>query len=390
MLFACIGHAAVHLTTSLYYTLIIPLQREWGLEYDQLLQLWTVGALLMGIAAPVAGWLSDRWDEGGMMVAFFLITGVGSVLAGFSQGPAMLGGALALLGFGASIYHPAGMAWAIRNARDRARVVGWVGISGDFGFAAAAPCAGLLAALAGWRWGFMVPGLACVVIGLVLARGLLRSRPQSTAVGQPSAKSREPDASGSKAVTAALVVTMFATSLISWSTAAALPRWFATAFDFGAETAQWIGALVGSAYLIGSIGQYVSARATGRFSLKRTYLATLGLELPFLLLATAVSGPATYPIAICMALSSSAQLVPETLLIARHAPAAHRGLAFGIRFVLSFAAAPIAVQLVAMSYGTTGDFTLLFGVLAAVSCLALIVAALLLPHGEARRSRLGH
>ncbi len=383
LLFACIGHASVHLTTSLYYTLIIPLQADWGVDYDRLLQLWTLGALLMGIGAPLAGWLADRWDEGPMLVAFFLLMGAGAALAGAAQGPFMLGAALALLGLGASIYHPAGMAWTIRKAHDRARAVAWVGISGDLGFAAAAPCAGILAALGGWRLGFVVPGVVCMMVGLVLVV-TLKTGGRNAARAAPL-RLEESGTGGARAgATVALLVAMFATSLISWSTAAALPRWFATAFQSSAEDADRIGLLVGSAYLIGSLGQYVSARLTARFSLKRIYLGAMVLELPFLVLAGMAWGVGVYPIALCMVFASSAQLAPETLLIARYAPSVHRGLAFGIRFILSFAAAPVAVQLTAISYSATGNFTLLFGVLAVVSCLAIAVAALFLL--EERRS----
>jgi hypothetical protein len=192
--------------------------------------------------------------------------------------------------------------------------------------------------------------------------------------------------SGRTVVTIALLVAMFATSLISWSTAAVLPRWFATNFHSLAESADRIGILVGSAYLIGSFGQYASARLTARFSLKQIYLGAMALELPFLVIAATISGVGIYPIALCMVFASSAQLAPETLLIARYAPSVHRGLAFGIRFILSFAAAPVAVQLAALSYGATGDFTLLFGLLAVVSCSAIAAVVLFLPTEEAKRA----
>ena len=71
-------------------------------------------------------------------------------------------------------------------------------------------------------------------------------------------------------------------------------------------------------------------------------------------------------------------LPAENLLFARYAPDRHHGLAFGVKFVLSFGAAPLAVLMVAGINATTGEFTWVFLSLALAASL-IFVAAIWLP-----------
>ena len=47
--FASVGHAATHLLTAFYFVIVLAIEKEWGRPYSELIQLWTVGSLLMGI-----------------------------------------------------------------------------------------------------------------------------------------------------------------------------------------------------------------------------------------------------------------------------------------------------------------------------------------------------
>ena len=74
-------------------------------------------------------------------------------------------------------------------------------------------------------------------------------------------------------------------------------------------------------------------------------------------------------------------LPAENMLLARYTPQSRHGLVFGIKFVLASGAAPLAVQLVAIVSGRTGDFFWVYALLAAFALVATCVA-LLLPRGE--------
>ena len=107
--FSCIGHFQHHVLTGLFLTLVVMLERAWERPYDELIGLWTIGALLVGAGAPLAGWLADRFGHARMMAVFFLGAGAATIAAGLTAGPAPMTVALAGLGLFGAIYHPVGL-----------------------------------------------------------------------------------------------------------------------------------------------------------------------------------------------------------------------------------------------------------------------------------------
>ena len=55
-----LGHAYMHLLVALFLTVVLGLEGVWQREYADLISLWTVGALLVGLLAPLAGFLGDK------------------------------------------------------------------------------------------------------------------------------------------------------------------------------------------------------------------------------------------------------------------------------------------------------------------------------------------
>ena len=80
---------------------------------------------------------------------------------------------------------------------------------------------------------------------------------------------------------------------------------------------------------------------------------------------------------------STAALPAENMLLARYTPVKHHSLAYGVKFVLAFAPAPLSLLLASTIQERTGEFVWLFLLLAALAGLALVAAALL--PGEGRR-----
>ena len=87
--------------------------------------------------------------------------------------------------------------------------------------------------------------------------------------------------------------------------------------------------------------------------------------------------------AVLTVLLSTAALPAENMLLARFTPARHRSLAFGVKFVLAFATAPLAIAFVSFVQARSGEFVWLFAALAGIAAVAA-TAALMLP-GEHRR-----
>ncbi len=98
LVFSSIGHGYMHLFAVYLYLVVLPLEREWGLPYPELIGLWTVGSLLIGAVALPVGWIADRWSATGMMVVFFVGLGTASIACGLATGPRTLWAGLCLLG----------------------------------------------------------------------------------------------------------------------------------------------------------------------------------------------------------------------------------------------------------------------------------------------------
>ncbi len=91
--------------------------------------------------------------------------------------------------------------------------------------------------------------------------------------------------------------------------------------------------------------------------------ALTGFPLVFLATLTVMAGAAALP--------------AENMLLSRYTPPGRHGLAFGLKFVLAFGAAPVAVQLVARVSEATGGVIGVFPVLTALAGTAFLAAATL-------------
>ncbi|WP_431855266.1 MFS transporter [Azospirillum sp.] len=375
--FSWIGHTMMHIVAALYLTVVLALEREWSLPYDDLIRLWTLGALLIGLGAPLAGWLGDRWSESRMMAVFFLITGAGSVASGLAETPAQMTAALAVLGLGASIYHPVGMAWMVKNAVNRGKALGYLGLFGTIGIAVAAVVAGGLTELWGWRSAFLIPGVVCVLFGVALAAliglGLVQDRKGDL---KPQAKPSRGDAMRAFFV---LSVTMICAGLMFNGMQVVLPKLFETRLGamLGGSTLG-VGGLVTLVYLLAAVPQLIGGHLADKYPLKLIYALCLILQVPMMACMAVLGGLPLVVAAGAVVMASQVQIPAENLLLARYTPDKHRGLAFGAKFILSFGAGPVAVQMVAAFYERFGEFQALYLTLTALALLAFL-AALLLP-----------
>ena len=112
----------MHMFAAFYFIIVLSIEKEWGLNYDELISLWTLGALLIGIGALPAGWLSDRWSRSSMMVIMFLGMGISSILCGLSNEKYLLFVGLSFLGLSCSIYHPVGIAWVVNSSKKKEKL----------------------------------------------------------------------------------------------------------------------------------------------------------------------------------------------------------------------------------------------------------------------------
>jgi MFS family permease len=389
--FASVGHFLHHVLTGLFLTLAVILEGIWQRPYAEIIALWTLGAAMIGVGAPLAGWLADRFGHARMMVVFFLGLGLASIIAGFVSDSAEMGLALALLGGFGAIYHPVALAWVSMTAPPdaRGRLMGVLGIAGSIGVAFAAVIAGGLAAIAGWRMAMILPGIVTIIAGLALLFCLLTGRVAASnhQPGQEAAQAAAAEAARIPwGVLIVLAITFMLGSIAYTAYSTALPKWLSDMLLLDSARAAQLGLIVGATMLMGSVGQLIGGRLADQMPMKTLYVATFLVKLPLMLLAAWFGGVWVLLIAVFIGFMFDFSAPVENLLLARYSSGKRRGLAFGLKFAMGFVAAPLGVNLVAWAYGdAAGGAPALFLTLAVLG-LIMLAAAMALPRdaGAAR------
>ena len=372
LLFANAGHVLTHLLMLLYPTVVLALERRFALGYGELMLLSLPGTVLYGAGALPAGILGDRWSAERMMVLFYLGSGIAAIGTGLASGPLGIAVGLGFIGLFGSIYHPVGIAWLVRNAENRGRVLGWNGIFGSIGIGIAPATAGFLTEYVDWRAAFMVPGAVALVIGAALA--LLVRNGAVVAARTDLRPQPEPARGAVMRAFLALSVTMLAAGVIYQAMTVALPKLFElrlTGLSDGGTLGP--GGFASLVFAEGMVMPLVGGWLADRFSLKWVYVGSWALAAPALLATMQLAELPLFASTMVVFSLMSMVAPTENALLVRYTPGRWRATAFGAKFVLSLGVSSLGLPLVALVYDRTGDFAWLFVALAALA--ALIVAA---------------
>jgi MFS transporter, FSR family, fosmidomycin resistance protein len=307
--------------------------------------------------------------------------GSASIVCGLIDGPSAMAAGLVALGVFAAIYHPIGIPWLIRNAQGSAgKVLAVNGIFGSIGTGGAGIVAGGLIAGFGWRAAFIVPGILCLATGLAMlycvATGRLSSAP-------PSKVSQVPQSRGDALrVYLVLLIAMFFGGILYNVMQNGLPKVFSEELrGLIGDGPMMAGLLTSCVFVSGGIMQLVGGFLADRFALNRVYLLCWFCQMIFVTLTATIGGVGLVGIAALAIMANVASQPAENMMLARYAPERHHGLAFGLKFVLSFLTGPIAIALITFVREQTGSMFWLFtglgiaGVVVVLSILALPTVA---------------
>jgi MFS transporter, FSR family, fosmidomycin resistance protein len=377
LVFANAGHVVTHLLMLLYPTVVLALQRRFAMSYGDLVLLSLPGTVLYGAGALPAGFLGDRWSAERMMVLFYLGSGVAAVITGLASGPVGVGIGLALIGLFGSIYHPVGIAWLVRNAENRGRILGWNGIFGSIGVGMAPATAGALTQWIDWRAAFLLPGAVALAMGAVLAVLVQRG----VVVAAKTDVKPQPEPARSEVMRAffALSITMLAAGVIYQSMTVVLPKLFEQRLPalIGGSTLG-AGGFASLVFAEGMVMPLLGGWLADRYSLKWVYVASWALAVPAFVAAVRLFELPLFATTMVIFSLMSMVAPTENALLVRYTPGRWRATAFGAKFVLSLGVASLGVPLVAFIYDRTGDFVWLFLVLGALAAL-IVAAGLFLP-----------
>ena len=376
--FSNVGHFLFHYFAAMYFTIVLAIERDWNDPYSVLMELWVPASLLIGLAALPAGRLADRWSSPGMLIVMFLGMGVATFACGFVDGHAGLMIFLAGLGLFGAIYHPVGIPWVIKTSEGKVGMrLAVNGIFGGLGAAAAAMLSGWLIEGLGWRGAFILPGAVCTAIGVAMLYCLQTGRIAEGAKSAPGRTGKGSSAGNLKAV-ALMLIPMFMLGLIYNTVQNAMPKLFEERMiDLLSGQIGLVGTAVGVVYAIGAAMQLVGGYLADRYPLKRIYVLLWILQAPLLFILAEYAGIPLGIAAVGLAMAGTAILPAENMMLSRFAPANHQGVIFGVKFVVSFGAAPLGIYMLTQTRDATGDFTLLLLTYAAASLFVVLVAMML-------------
>jgi len=370
------AHSFTHYCLLILATAVLAMVTQepdrFGAEYGPILALGTPMFVTYGFGALPMGWLAERFGRRALMIAFFLGTGSCMAAAGLMDSPAMVGVMLGLMGCFAAIYHPIGTAILVEAAGERVgRAMGINGVFGNLGVALAPIVTAFLAATLGWRAAFLLPGVACIAVGLAYLR-----EPEFDAVKAGGGSRPFPEIPRSIVRRAVVILLAIAavSGLVFNAYTLLIPKLMEERLAASPELLPLVGMLAFLATLCGGATQYTVGRMIDGRRLKRVFLPLAIALVPGLLALAFLDGWPVLPLAGLVAACIFGQVTVNETMTARYVAPALRAKLYSVRFTIGFIGAAVASPLVGLLHEATGSLTTVMLVLAGVATVTLACA----------------
>ena len=384
LLFTCIGHAMTHVYIHLFTAIQPEIRSSFdGLGAEEMTSLASISLVLFGVGAIPAGWLSDRYGEKPLLVAFFLLSAVGGAVTGFASTTWQLAAGFALIGLGTSIYHPVGLALISKGISRPAKAMGINGLFGSLGTALSPLAARQLTHWTGdWRWAFICLAVPMIVMAFLL--GFSNTGGKRT-IDAADEENRAPG--GGRSVVGLLLTAMLFGGIYYSLIITMLPDRLAA----GADNSRLLGGIVGEGYLpfivffIGGLGQVAAGHWMENREGRGLYVIILAGTVPLIYLSGMLDGVRLLIGASAMAFFMFAVQPVENTLLARYTAPGMRGRIYGLKFILTFGAGMGAGTALSGRISEGSGLKAVFTVaacFAAASLLMAILARALKPRGQ--------
>ncbi|MBW2650634.1 MAG: MFS transporter [Deltaproteobacteria bacterium] len=354
MIFTCVAHFFTHFYEMIFPALAIPLMISLKMDLGDVLKISFFMYLLYGLAALPWGMISDRFSNRGTLIIFFVGTSLGAMLTAFSDTRISMMLSLAVIGFFASSYHPAGMGLISLGMKNRGMALGINGVAGNVGMISAPFAAGLLNWLVGWEATYLIIGALGIIWGIMLFMVNIDETPVHTEA-EGNASNPE-NGNNNMKYFLILCVIMTIAGLVYRGNSVVLPAYLELKASFlwdflsGIDLHNLTGAKTAAAtllasliYMIGIPGQIIGGRMADKYDLRWIYLAFHGLSLPFIILMGALSQDLLVISAAIYIFFSLGMQPVENSLVAKYTPGKWRSTGYGIKFILVFGVGSLAV-----------------------------------------------
>lgn len=392
VLLVSLAHALVHI-----YELSLPaVEQMIGNEFDVGPEytgpLGTAWRLPFGLGALLAGWLADRLGSKRMLLVYLVGCAGTAALAWWSPVWPVLFASMFAMGCFASIYHPAGLALISRETTpvNRGAALGWHGILGSVGIAAAPFMASLLftSDVVTWRQYYLllvVPGLLLAILFSVLLRdsdGNDEPRPVPVPSNSPDDVIVEESAQARWGAYFLLVASGALFGFIYAALMHFLPRYLDTTGlrPEGATPESFRNLLAALVLICGAFGQGLAGWIARPQRLNLLLIGVLFANVPCLLWMAVAQGEARLWATCATALVHFMNQPIYNSLIALYVPRAHRSTGYGFSNMMCFGVGAFGPGFAGLVryYAAAGqaDFWT-YGTLAAVAFTGGVLAILL-------------
>ena len=370
-----IGHFLDHFMMLIFAKAAFDAGRHFGLGYDEIIIYGTLGLFLFGAAAPLAGWLADKYSRSIIIIIYPFGVSLGAFLCFLSFSPIMLGFSIGVIGFFAAIFHPVGIAMLIRDSKKVGLRLGVNGVWGNMGVAAAPVLTGFIILNSNWQLSFLVPSLICLIFGIAQLRGFKEIDIKEEKTKQKTSNGL---VEGWKIVLLSLTMTTLAGGFIFGSLTFLIPRIFEVNLSGISVDIAITGLLAGIVYAIASFSQVGVGDLIDRYSPK-IILGFVGIGQFFLIYLSSLYIDYALFFVMLMAMFFVFGQVPITdAILVRYVDDQWRARILSVKFLINLCAGASVLPLVSLFLGYGYTFSDLLTIL---SCLAIfvVISAYMLP-----------
>ena len=382
-LYLNIGHLLDHFMMLIFAKAAFDAGREFGLSYEEIIVYGTLGVIMFGAAAPLAGWLADKYSRAILITVYPFGLGLGGLLATFSQSTETLGISLGVLGFFAAIYHPVGIAMLTKRPGKIGLRVRVNGVWGNMGVAAAPVFTGILIAYADWRLGFLLPSIFCICFGLFQLFAFVENEEVNIKNIKNKAASTlsSPFSEGWKIVLFALSITTLSGGFIFGALTFLIPRLFEVSMVQISTDVAITGLLAGLVYAIASFSQIGTGWLVDKVPPKYV-LSAMGLgQLIFIYIASQSSDYNLLFIMLAAMIFVFGQVPITDVILVKYVQDSWRGRVLSIKFMVNLSAGASVLPITSLLLKNGYNFSFVLQCLSVIS-IAVIISGLLLPNKE--------
>jgi len=382
-LYLNIGHLLDHFMMLIFAKAAFDAGREFGLNYEEIIVYGTLGVILFGAAAPLAGWLADKYSRAILITVYPFGLGLGAIMASLSQSTEMLGISLGVMGFFAAIYHPVGIAMLTKRPGKVGLRVGINGVWGNMGVAAAPILTGFLIAYADWRLGFIIPAILCFCFGLFQLFAFVEDESAINKTNKSNIKALSFSSFGEgwKMVLFALSITTLSGGFIFGALTFLIPRLFEVNMVQISSDVAITGILAGLVYGVASFSQIGTGWLVDKVPAKYV-LSAMGLgQLIFIYIASQSLDYSLLFMMLAAMIFVFGQVPITDVVLVKYIKDSWRGRVLSIKFMINLSAGASVLPITSLLLKNGYNFSFVLQCLAIIS-IFIIISGLLLPNKE--------